>query len=41
MSGFMQPLTPDPSPTQAGRGETTRAVLVSLPEFGESGGRVG
>ncbi|MBK8030173.1 MAG: Dam family site-specific DNA-(adenine-N6)-methyltransferase [Chloroflexi bacterium] len=32
------PLTPHPSPTQAGRGALLRALLAPLPEFGEGPG---
>ena len=32
------PLTPSPSPTQAGRGEKTLLFLAPLPEFGEGSG---
>ena len=32
------PLTPDPSPTPAGRGTTLRVVFAPLPEFGEGPG---
>ncbi len=35
MRVFKKPLTPNPSPTQAGRGETVRGILAPLPEFGE------